>query len=240
MACLWRGTDLPGYSNDVYDPEYVVALARGVKRHFDDARLHVLVDEYYHSALAQHSGMTGVNLIPFEGEGCGGWTNVLEAFRPSLNPNQGETRTVLVGLDTVFMRNCDWLFEWSSSPVGLPMDPIMHGNPCDAVVTFDHHSTDIIWSRYVRERERDRMAKYHLGSVPSEMMLLRAMFHEQRWSPLEWEERKLLSYKCHVRAGRDVELASLVYFHGNPKPHQLDMRDKVYQEWVRKDGEDDG
>lgn len=228
MTCLWKGEDLPGYSNDVYRPEHVANLAAGVRRHIPDSRLVVLADDHYAPLIDP----LPVDVIGFSGWGCGGWSNVLEAFRPGLRPPDGD-RVLLVGLDTVIVGDCEWLFEWRDAPIGLPLDPYHHPEVCDAVVTFDAEGADLVWSAFLESRKDEMRGDLFMGK-PSEMALLRRLRARYGWDTLEPEPRgRLMSYKVHVLPDFAFDGASIVYFHGEPKPDELDTRNPIRREWER-------
>jgi hypothetical protein len=234
FSFLWQGTDLPGFSNDAYDLKYVELLANGVRKHVPNGQLTMLADEFYYEQMRGDRRFDSIRLEKFDGHGIGGWSNVLEGFRENLRPKMGK-RHMLVGLDTVFMGNCQWLFDWNKSPVGLPLDPYNAPQPCDAVVTFDYEGAAFVWDAF-EVAKTDGMKDYLLFDVPSEMMLLRYLYKRERWEPLEQQPSKLLSYKAHVLRGVNPwrHHTSVVYFHGKPKPHQLSHTNRIWQQWGKR------
>lgn len=225
LANLWDGHDLPSYSGRRYDVRYAERLRDAMP---DGFALTVLADDAYHDALID----AGVPTLKMRGIGCGGWSHVFEAFHPDA-PRSDTGRTILVGLDTIITGSLDWLATWDESPVGLPLDPYCAPVPCDAVVTFNAEGARMVWERYVRERDADRMARYRLHGCPSEMHLLRGMYAEHGWKPLEPEPERLLSYKVHVaRDGCPWDEASMVYFHGHPKPADLPEDHPLRERWA--------
>lgn len=216
QCCLWRGHET------CYGPDYVELLRRGVERHVPDGRLQVLVDEYHEAAIRK----LDVDVVPFKGFGCGGWSNVLEAFHPDLAPAEGE-RNLLVGLDTVFTGDCEWLFEWDKAPVGIPLDPLCPPEACDAVITYDREGAALVWAEFERTRGTG-MKEHFFAGAPSEMALLRNLRAALGWEVLEAEPRLLRSYKVH---GYDP-CASIVYFHGKPRPGDLPEGDPVRALWL--------
>jgi len=245
---LWKGEGLPAFSENAYGPADVLRLWRGMKRHVSDARLVVLTDEHYFDAvneairdaaqLEQYEGILGTCAAEkYEGYGCGGWTNVMEVFRPDLFERYigaKFARGVVVGLDTVFVRNSDWLWEWADSPVGLPVDPYDSDVPCDAVVTFDMIGAHLAWSEHLRAASEVEYP-HRLFGKPSEMVLLQHLWRLNNWTMLEASMEKLVSYKGKrlAESGAIPPRATVVYFHGRPKPWEIDSGHPVYQEWVR-------
>lgn len=253
VACLWDGTDLhtkPG----TYSPMDVLRLWHGVRRHITGGELIVLADEHYAPMLDEMKHNLGRPYaeVPEEqtdellhtfhisnlggwGERHGGWTHVLEAFADSFlvgyDIGRGQ-RVLLVGLDTVFVRNSDWLFDWDASPVGLPADPYnLEGPPCDAVVTFNAEGARVVWNHFRECHESSAPFRHLYGGRPSEMVLLQHLFEREGWRRIEGTKmERLVSYKGGNVALKGVpEEATLVYFHGSPKPQDLGINDPMQQ-----------
>lgn len=224
LTCLWRGTDLPSYSADVYDASYVRNLRRACNR--NGALLTLLHDEHYASAAEDAD-----EAVPLAGHGVGGWSNVLEMFRPCLWPESGE-RHVAVGLDTILVGRLDWLFAWHHAPVGLPMDPYQKATVCDAVISWDRAGAALVWAEF-QDSLKDGMKRHHYAGRPSEMALLRDLWGRAKWPTFDdTHPGELLSYKAHVCKGRkDWRRSSVVYFHGEPKPADLDPSDPLRGVW---------
>lgn len=219
ICCLWDGRDLPDYSRGKFGWEDVFRLERAVARHAPDPTEFVILTDDLGSAPPS---IGRVQVLGFEGHEIGGWTNMLEAFRPSLD---FDGRTVLIGLDTVITGDLAWLFEWGHSPVGLPRDPYETSVACNAVTTYTAGGAHLVWRAYRSAVTANRMSGCQLAGKPSEMMLLRHLQQEYGWKFLDdTHPGKLLSYKVHLRDGptpQGSEDASLVYFHGTPKPQDL-------------------
>jgi hypothetical protein len=220
IANLWRGDDLPGYSRNKYNEEDVINLWKGAKECITNVELHVLCDEYYYERLPKW-----LNLHKFKGYGIGGWTNRLESF--NLLPG----RAVMVDLDIVFVRNCDWLWKWNESPVGMPVDPYNKSLPSCGIVTFNSDGGKLVWEEYMRARLK-KPFPYEYGGVPSEMVLLQAMFAKHDWQFLEKGMVKLKSFKgCNLEAiPPDTDI---VYLHGKPKFRDLEVNHPIRILWER-------
>jgi len=230
FCCLWNGTDLPNYSGGVYDLTWVDRLHRNIQRRLPGGSLTVLVDMFYWDKIVQTYGpAVPYHVIPLLELGIGGWSNVLEIFAPDLRPAEGQ-RHLAVGLDTVFISDPSWLFQWCAAPVGLPRDPIFTKTVCDAVISFDAEGASIVWDEFQRASD-SRMSRYLMMNRPSEMMLLRSLWDKYQWPMLEPEPRQLLSYKCHVQKTGLCPETSVVYFHGRPKMIDLPQTDPIRMEW---------
>ena len=222
-TCLWKGKDVP----HEYGVADVVRLETNMLQHIPDATLVCHVDDAHHKAV--DLAIKGIT-VPFLGLGVGGWSNVLELFGWS-HVWEPKERHLAVGLDTVFVGNCDWLFEWSADPVGLPLDPYAAPVPCDAVISFSMRGSIATWGEFLESRQSGMKGDLY-ANKPSEMALLRRMYAENGWRPLEKKPHRLLSYKKHVRdERRSIDGASIVYFHGKPKPTDLPKDDPVFKAW---------
>jgi len=250
VCCLWAGHDLPGYSANQYTELDVWNLWRGVHQHVTNGRLTVLADEtWYERLTAPKAAETSkhltdeevvaiehtLNVRPMKGHGTKhrGWTHVFEAFDPDLRKAldvRAGQRLVAVGLDTIFVRNSDWLWEWEMSPVGLPADPYsLNGAPCDAVITMNLEGSRQIWDEWVRSEAADPGSFPHMyAGKPSEMALLQACYARLGWTKLEGDTMdKLASYKALVKPYGLPDHTTVVYFHGKPKPRDLRATDPI-------------
>ena len=209
-TCLWtNGGDLPRFSAGVYDESYVDALRRGLARHWPQAELEVLRDE------------------DFAERNWPGWWRRFEAFRPEFWP-EGSERLVLLDLDQILVGDCSWLGEWSEAPVGLPRDPFFPDLACSTIISVDREGAELLWKAATTVKP----TAYQYMGAPSEMALLRTLAKRHGWAPLEPEPKKLLSYKVHVlRERMPWEDASIVYFHGKPKPADLKADDPLRLAW---------
>lgn len=233
-APFWlTDTGVPSYSGGEYDLRYVEALCRTFKAACkgEPFKLVLLVDE---PALEVISGAPFMGWVPddvecilFEGHGCGGWSNVLEAFRPSLTWDEGEERRVMVGLDTIATGDVRWLWTHPVGDVVLPMDPIYPMTVCDAVISWTPLGAEVVWEAF-QESKKTGMRNHLYMGCPSEMALLRDLW-VTRPEVLSFDGgplgHHLASYKCHVATlKRRIEDVDLVYFHGRPKPSDLDPK----------------
>lgn len=233
FTCLWKADDVPGFCRDVYGPNYVASLMGGVRRNVPRGLLHVLCDDHYYDILNDDPRFNSVRLEKFYGDNCGGWSQVFEVVRSNLRPRMGK-RHIWVGLDTIFMSNAQWLFDWDESIVGLPRDPLYPHKACNAVWTWNYEGAAFVWDAY-EVAKKDGMKDYLLFDRPSEMQLLRFLCKSGGWKPLENNPKKLLSYKAHVLQGVNPwkTHATMVYFHGKPKPSDLPPKNRIRLEWMR-------
>lgn len=114
-------------------------------------------------------------------------------------------RMVFMGLDTVITGNVDEIFAYEGA-LAVPIDPYRPGKACSGVVLCPSRP-DIA----ATQAENDMLA---LEPHPHEF--LDDLFPGQ-----------IVSYKAHVRE-QGLGDARIVYFHGDPKPHQLQ------EAWVKE------
>lgn len=225
IAALWhdKKDELPSYSGKAaWTIGAVSKVVLNARRYIPDCEFVLLVDDAWHDAYrsvipgpAMFDRRPGVPdcILKFSGTDVGGWSKLCEVFRPDLAPALGE-RDLFIGLDTVFVGDATWLFDWNHSPVGLPLDPYHAPERCDAVVSFDRAGAELVWSAYEASRDADGMRQDHYAGRPSEMALLRRLSKEHDWTALEPGFHKLRSYKVH--GNERIDGTSVVYFHGTP------------------------
>lgn len=114
-------------------------------------------------------------------------------------------RIAFMGLDTVIVGNVDELFTYDG-PLALPMDPYRQGKACSGLVLCP---------------SRQDIAA---AVAPNDMLALDSFPHE--WLD-DLYPGQVVSYKGHVQA-HGLGDARIVYFHGEPKPHQLN------EPWVKE------
>lgn len=243
VTWLWKPRgDLPEFTTQ-YGVEYVRALLTGLGRNLSPPwRLELWVDENWMQALRlwlevhpEFRFTDRLRLIPIT-EPMVGWAHMMEIFHPDHRPGQGE-RVLALGLDSIIVGNCDWLFEWDQADCGWIRDPLDSRTISNSVMTYDRNGAMCLWDIY-QEAKREKFPKWcRMFDQPSEMMIMREHFSKYI-HPLLNEDPpengpRLLSYKVQTNQGVywpgwDV---SVVYFHGSPKPHELPETNPLRQLW---------
>lgn len=236
---LWRGrNDLPGFSDNVYGLEYVRALLGGLGRNLTGRwQLELWVDDFWAPHvealwLEVPLSRTTLSTVRFRGDDAGGWSRMLEIFHPEHAPARGE-RILAVGLDSIFVGPCDWLFDWKKAPCGWIVDPYYPKTISNSVMTFNEEGASLLWERYQDAKAKD-FSGARIFDLPSEMMLMRQVQEEKRWPVLEETPRRLLSYKAHTAQGVPKDPACdprVIYFHGSPKPGELAATNPLRWHW---------
>jgi hypothetical protein len=151
---------------------------------------------------------------------------------------------MIIGLDTVIMSNIDDILSFPLD-VGLITDPmsgigiIQENEVCNAISIVSDKSSNYIWNVWTNKRDwvlkHCRLAPWN---TPSELVMMRKLFNADGKVPridIGFPDR-ILSYKMHICANpKLLETASIVYFHGKPKLHQLKnvhFNIKVLENWV--------
>ena len=211
------------HSTKIYDGTWVDKLYRGIQRYYDgNFELVCLVDREYDDIKEP------VRQIKFLEMGRG-WICIIEKFRPDLTRGKRFT----LGLDTIITSNIDDICSFGG-PMGMISDTMDTGRVCNGITIADSKSCDYVWNIWTNRREWVYNTFTILDGVPSEMMLLRDLFDQGGHCPRldKIYSNKIFSYKMQFRHNPDLlETASIVYFHGDPKPHQL-MNTKLLEHWI--------
>lgn len=196
---LW---DANHHSHDFsrgYDERWVEKLYRGFARNLTvPFQFRVWVDRmrnFQESAIKQ-------SLLP----------QAIPDYSACIEPFCIEQPMIVVGLDTVIVGNIDHLAGYvltEGNPIALPRDPYSLSQACNGVVLCPPGcAREVFWSW---DRKRNDME--HLRSRPH-------VFIDDLWPG------DVISWKGHARGEsklglHDPEKASIVYFHGHPKPSDL-------------------
>lgn len=203
--------DLPAWSR-VYTPAYADRFAESVRRHSPDADVVIITD------FPPDQFKAGQTIIDFALPHRG-WAALMEMFRPEVV----EDAAILCGLDTVFTGPLDAI-ESATLAYGYiaPADPYDGPAMTNAVVGIVGHLAGPIWHRWV-DACRDGLPtgeEYKLFGAFSEMLWLRR--HAPALASFDnLRSGAVASYKAHVAPGDPSAGTRIVYFHGQPKPHDL-------------------
>jgi hypothetical protein len=127
--------------------------------------------------------------------------------------------TIVMGLDTIIVGNCDHLAAYCLDPANkpaVPMDPFYPDIVCNGV-TLVPAGNDWLWRGYSGQNDMDWVRdNWKAGKI----VAFDKMFPGQ-----------IVSYKRHVEKqglGEDVRIC---YFHGERKPHELAHVGWIWREW---------
>ena len=208
---------LPDYSARAgYSAEWVDKLARAIRRNTTlDHQIICLVDQDY-------DFQEPVEKIPLITKETG-WGCVMETFRPEIGTDQ----RFVIGLDTIITGDLNQILSWRGQ-CGLLTDPYHRETLCNGVGSFHPDFCEWIWKAWQRRNEYGERIFYN-GRV-SEMAFLRLLAADAvRLDELFPAE--IQSYKVEWRKTPAMrEQAKIVYFHGNPKPPNIEP--ELLQHWI--------
>lgn len=217
IACvLYQGRDVPAHSRGIFTPEWVDRLYRGVARHCTQPFRFVCYVDREDYAFREPVEARPLAL-PYRNMFC-----LLEVFREDLG------RAVFMGLDTIIVGNIDRLMGYRGPFAMLP-DPYFP-RPCSGVMAFPY--TPHVWDAFRADHARHAREVTMFG-WPSDMIYL------ARHDPALLDDAGIYSYKARCRAGLPAD-ASIIYFHGREKPHELLHLPWVREHWGGPEGLADG
>ena len=224
-----RNTGIP-HSVGIYNEEWVNRLYRGIERNYNGTFEFIcLTDKNY-------KFVPGIKGVRFERSvDQYGWMSLMEMYRPNLCKG----KRVTFGLDTIITGPLDDIFA-AEGKIAVCTDPLMPSTICNAVTLCNDEFCEEFWTLWKNNEYtilKNNILELGGGNAPSEMILLR---NEYGNSPRldRYFPGRILSYKAHVRddLGHEridrIKNASIVYFHGHPKPHQIANRQWVKRHWV--------
>ncbi len=211
-----RMTGVP-HTTGVYDTAYVEKLYRGFQRNLSIPFEFVcLTDKNYYFTENIRDVRFKRSVDQY------GWMSLMEMYRPDLCSGNRFT----IGLDTIITGPIDNILKSHVSKLAVCTDPYHPHLICNAVTLSTPEFCEEFWGMW-NGNEYNLMKECTLFGAPSEMVLLRKYYGN---SPkLDTMFPGIVSYKAHiVPMNVAVEDTSIIYFHGHPKPHQ------VNEEWIRR------
>lgn len=221
VTALWRASDMPPEATGVYDYRYVGHLAHAMKRM--GGRVLVLADAA-NADVHRHPDLrhlrSAIDVVRLHDYGYGGWSHLIECWRPSCAPPPGE-RYAFAGLDTVFMRPAEWLFEdHGQGPIWATAHPDGPG-VCSGMVSYTEEGAGLLWQRFVESHARGKMREFTYDGRICEMVLLDRVCRPHKWPTIDDKfPGRVASYKLHMLTGQRKD-PDIVYCHGKPKPHAI-------------------
>lgn len=170
--------------------------------------------------------------------GLVGWYNKIALFRSDAFP-RGE-RVVYLDLDSVVVGNIDFLARYDGKFATLE-SPWGYGGINSSVMAWKAGDYDFVWDRWasagfppteggdqswIVERVPDAVRLQHL--FPGRLLSFKLECGKDRTIPrTSWQTRWRVFKRKYISAALPAS-ASVVYFHGQPKPDNCRIR------WVRK------
>jgi len=132
-----------------------------------------------------------------------------------VEPFRLDVPMILVGLDTVIIKNIDHLADWAlnaGDKIGMPKHPYRPW-ACNGVVLAPGGRREI-FDRWRGENDMEWLRRFP-------HVLLDDIFPKQ-----------IVSYKAHVLPVGELGAARIVYFHGRPKQPELKRLPWVRENWL--------
>jgi len=141
------------------------------------------------------------------------WWAIMEGLRLIGDP------VMQMGLDTIITGPLED-FEEVDAELAMIRDPFNTKKLANGVVMWRGNRGAELYDQFVADPDR-KSRDFRLGGRNSEMIWL-----AKKGNPDAILEdlfpNRILSYKAHVRPNDDdIGDAAIVYFHGDPKPHQI-------------------
>ena len=223
-----RQTGVP-HSTSVYDTAYVEKLYRGFQRNLTiPFEFICLVDQnyYFEENIIAERFKRSVDQY--------GWMSLMELYRPDLC----EGIRFTVGLDTIITGSLDDIVTSTVAKLAVCTDPIYPDMICNAVTLSTPEFCEEFWGMWegneIQLIPQSKLTFENLPSAPSEMVLMRKYYGNSPCIDKVFPNR-IISYKVHVKnnvlPGGVLDSASIVYFHGHPKPHHLAGNRWVQENW---------
>ena len=229
ITALFKGERLGiPHSTNIYTPEWADKLYRGLNRNItSDWEMVCLVDEKYNFNEPIRS-------IPFLDATSPGWSLLAEMYRADITTN----RRLTIGLDTIICSNIDDIISFPLD-IGLVSDPMFNTNVCNAISIVSNNTAEHIWKTWTEKRDWVlKECRLPPWNVPSELSMMRRLFNADGRCPridIGFPNR-IFSYKSHILKKPELlNTASIVYFHGKPKLHQLNnvsFNKKLLEKWI--------
>ena len=209
-----RQTSVP-HSVGIYDESWVEKLYRGIERNYSGTFDFVCItDKNYKFKENIRSVRFSRSVDQY------GWMSLMEWYHPDICTG----KRVTMGLDTIITGSLDDIFDWEGdAAVAVCQDPYHPNEICNAMTLATPIFCEEIWN-YWLDNENQIINECRLLGAPSEMVLLRKLYSASPRLDTIFKG-KILSYKVHIRDHWErVKDTSIIYFHGVPKPHQVNER----------------
>jgi len=198
---LWDANRLSKSFSRMYTEEWVEKLYRGFHRNLAAPFRFVCLTDRQRTFAERAIEQDRIKAVRPSYASC------IEAYRI-------EGPMILVGLDTMIIRNVDHLAAWceTAKVQALPRDPYRPQVACNGVALVPRGWTSI--------------AKHHRGE--NDMEWVRKFPHVFIDDLFPGQ---VVSWKGHVEK-HGAEGARIIYFHGERKPHQLADHPLIREHWV--------
>lgn len=186
----------------LYGPEYVNRLCSMVTRHLSIDHDFVCLTDDPRGLNCEWEEMN----LPYKG-----WWTKLFLFKPK----RSARRVIFLDLDTIIVKNCDFLLYYKGD-FAILRDFYVAKGYGSAIMSISEGYGGHIWRHFIENHEN--LMRIHNGDQD---VIRVCVPKADLWQDMYPD--KIVSYKVHCFDGVPKE-ASIVCFHGEPKPHQLQHR----------------
>lgn len=217
VTALYRGQDVPQHSRHIFDPSWADKLYRGINRFCDDFEFVCLVDDDY-------DFKEDIRAVPFEND----FRNMF-CLLEALRGDYGGGHRLFMGLDTIITGDIDHIAEFRPD-FAMIRDPYFPRR-ASGVMSFSVEKGQEIYEKFQADVNKNR---FQMMNCVSDMIWLDGNVPVAETAILQDEfPNQILSYKVDIRDQNGPTAdARIVYFHGDPKPHQLPDGDPWRAHWV--------
>jgi len=195
---LWDSNEHSEIFSSMYDESWVEKLYWGFRRNLSVRFRFVCFTDYVRQ-LPQYIHQESIMSKP-------------PAYAAYTEPYRLNVPMILVGLDTMIVRNIDHLADYCfrADKIALPLAIYRRNTVCNGVALVPEGMS---WVYEEWDGKKNDMAIMRNHYRKGHINLLEEQFPGQ-----------VLSYKKHIKPNLDsLGQARIVFFHGQEKPHQLDL-----------------
>lgn len=203
--------------------QYVKILRNMVARH-------TTIEYDFYCITDRDMDIEGVNTIKMPEEVATWHFNIPKFYMHKTHEELKGRRILFFDLDTIIVNNIDQYLQYDGELCAIrPFNPRNYNiSTPGGVLGFENGNTEWIWNAVCSKPE------YWADKASGkERLILSALEDGHTWD--RWQDlfpNTLVSYKKHVLTGEDVSAASIVAFHGDPRPHVAVKKNKfTYLNW---------
>lgn len=208
----------------IYTPEYVIALANSVKRNttkpIEFAVLSDSVESFNHNVD---------HVVPLN-HYLPGWWSKIELFRHDFFPNH---KKIFFDLDTVILGNVDFLIEYDVVFSGLE-DFYQPERFASGIMTWNG-DLSILYEDFIAAYGGNHNILYEYDLLGGDQYWIESKISKKFQLLQHAFPQKIVSLKKHCVVSHKTisvpDRASILCFHGKPKPHELTRYDIIKENW---------
>jgi hypothetical protein len=203
VACVYK----PGKG---FREEYVLRLWDSLVKQPVPFQFMCLTTDSQFKKLLGRAAMKIPDVLP-------GWWNKMYLFHPGVFTG----RVIYFDLDTVITGDISPLLKYNEKWPLFLSDFNDKGELATGIMSWEAEQLDFIYNKFM-ENSAHFIEKHDKGSRSNrgDQAFIRPLMGLNSWCPVQKIQPNVVSYKCHVLRGIGGG-ASIVAFHGNPRPHEV-------------------